>query len=59
MREEVLSSVGAQDTDTRGYELSDLEDIDLSWEDTAVDMDSVCRPGIDSLSPHPSLTIFR
>ena len=27
MREEVLSSVGAQDTDTSGYELSDLEDI--------------------------------
>ena len=27
MREEVLSSVRAQDTDTRGYELSDLEDI--------------------------------
>ena len=27
MREEVLSSVGAQDTDTRGYELSDVEDI--------------------------------
>ena len=26
MREEVISSVGAQDTDTRGYELSDLED---------------------------------
>ena len=28
---EVLSSVGAQDTDTRGYELSDLEDIEFSW----------------------------
>ena len=30
MREEVLSSVGAQDTDTSGYELSDLEDIEFS-----------------------------
>ena len=48
MREEVLSSVGAQDTDTRGYELSDLEDIEFSWEDPAVDMDSVYRPGIDT-----------
>ena len=48
MREEVLSSVGAQDTDTRGYELSDLEDIEFSWEDPAVDMDSVYRPGNDS-----------
>ena len=41
MREEVLSSVGAQDTDTTGYELSDLEDNEFSWEDPAVDMDSV------------------
>ena len=46
-REEVLFSVGAQDTDTRGYELSDLEDIDLSWEVPAVNVDSVYRPGID------------
>ena len=45
---EVLSSVGAQDTDSRGYELSDLEDIEFSWEDPAVDMDSVYRPGIDT-----------
>ena len=48
MREEVLPSVGAQDTDTRGYELSDLEDIEFSWEDPAVDMDNVYRPGIDT-----------
>ena len=47
MREEVLSSVGAQNTDTRGYELSDLEDIEFTWEDLAVDMDSVYRPAID------------
>ena len=59
MREEVLSSVGAQDTDTSGYELCDLEDIEFSWEDPAVDMDSVRRPGIDTPFPHPSLTIFR
>ena len=48
MREEVLSSVAAQDTDTSGYELSDLEDIEFSWEDPAVDMDSVYRLGIDA-----------
>ena len=41
MRKEVLSSVGAQDTETRGYELSDVEDIEFSWEDPAVVMDSV------------------
>ena len=48
MRKEVLSSVGAQYTDTSGYELSDLEDIEFSWEDPAVDVDSVHRPGIDA-----------
>ena len=48
MTEEVLSTVGAQDTDTRGYELSNLEDVEFSWEDPAVDMDSVYRPGIDT-----------
>ena len=48
MREEVLSNVGAQDTDTSGYELSDLEDIEFSWEDPAVDVDGVYRPGIDT-----------
>ena len=46
MREEVFSSVGAQDTDTRCYELSDLEDFEFSWEDPARDMDSVYQPGI-------------
>ena len=48
LREEVLSSVGAQDTDTRGYELSDSENIEFSWEDLAVDMDSVYRPALDT-----------
>ena len=48
MREELLSSVGGQHTDTRGYELSDLEGTEFSWEDPAEDMDSVHRPGIDT-----------
>ena len=48
MRKEVLSSLGAQDIDTSGYELSDLEDIEFSCEDPAVDVDSVYRPGIDT-----------
>ena len=52
MREEVLSSVAARDTDTRGYELSDLVAVGISWQDLAVDNDSVHRPGIDTpLSP--------
>ena len=47
-REEVLSSVGAEDDDTSGYELSDLEDIEFSWEDPAVVMESVYRPAVDT-----------
>ena len=48
MREEVLSSVGAQDLDTSSYQVSDLEDIEFNWEDTKLDMDAVFRPGIDT-----------
>ena len=48
MRDEVLSSVGAQDLDTRSYQVSDLEDIEFNWENSQLDMDSVFRPGIDT-----------
>ena len=48
MREEVLSSVGAQDLDTSGYQVSDLEDIEFNWEDSQLDMHAVFRPGIDT-----------
>ena len=49
MREEVLSSVGAQDLDTSSsYQVSDLEDIEFNWEDLQLDMDAVFRPGIDT-----------
>ena len=46
MRDEVLSSVGAQDLDTSSYQVSDLEDIEFNWEDSQLDMDAVFRPGI-------------
>ena len=49
MKEEVLSSVGAQDLDTRSYQVSDLEDVDpIKKEDPQLDMDAVFRPGIDT-----------
>ena len=48
MREEVLSSVGAQDLDTSSSQVSDLEDIDFNWDDSQLDMDAVFRPGIDT-----------
>ena len=49
MRDEVLSSVGAQDLDTRSYQVSDLEDIEFNWEKSQLDMDEVFRPGISTL----------
>ena len=48
MRDEVLSSVGAQDLDTSSYQVCDLEDIEFNWEKSQLDMDSVFRPGIDT-----------
>ena len=47
MREEVLSSVGAQDLDSSSYQLTNLEDIEFNWENSQ--LDSVFRPGIDTL----------
>ena len=48
MRDEVFSSVGAQDLDTISYQVSDLEDIEFNWENSQLDMDSVLRPGKDT-----------
>ena len=55
MRDEVLSSVGPQDLDTSSYQVSDLNDIELHWENSQLDMDEVLRPGIETpLSPTTS-----
>ena len=54
MREK-LSSAGSQDTNSSGYALSDLEDIEVSCEVSAKDIDSKYRPGIDTLF---SLSVF-
>ena len=48
MRDEVLSSVGAQDLHTGSYQVSDLKDIEFNWENSQLDMDAVFRPGIDT-----------
>ena len=48
MRDEVLSSVGAQDSDTSSYQVSDLEDIEFNWENSQMDMDAVFRPSVDT-----------
>ena len=46
MRDEVLSSVVAQDLDTSSYQVS--EDIEFNCENSQLDMDAVFRPGIDT-----------
>ena len=46
MREEVLTSVRAQDLDTSSYQFTDLEDIEFNWENSQMDKDEVFRPGI-------------
>ena len=48
MRDEVLSSVGAQDLYTSSYEVSDLEDRGFNWENSQLDMDAVFIPSIDT-----------
>ena len=48
MRDEVLSSVGAQDLDPSSYQVSDLEDMEFNWENSQMDMDAVFRPSIDT-----------
>ena len=48
MRDEVLSSVGAQDLDTSSYQVSDLADIEFNWEHSQLEMDAVFRPGINN-----------
>ena len=58
MRDEVLSSVVAQDLDTSSYQFSDLEDIEFNWETSQLDMDSVFRPGIDPPFLQQYLTIY-
>ena len=49
MRNEVLSSAGAQDMDTSGYQVSDLDGFEFYWENDQLDVDAVFRPGIDNL----------
>ena len=48
MRDEVLSSMGAQDLDTSRYQVSDLEDIEFNRENLQLDLDAVFRPSIDT-----------
>ena len=49
LRDEVFSSLGAQDMDTSGYQVSaNLDDVKIYWEYNQLVVDSVFRPGIDT-----------
>ena len=49
MNGEVLSSVGAQDRNSSGYQVSaDLEVVEFYWENDQLDVDAVFKPGIDT-----------
>ena len=48
MRDEVLSSVGAQDLNTSSYQVSDLEDIEFNWENPQLNKEALFRPGINT-----------
>ena len=58
MRDEVLSSVRTQDMDTNGYQVFNLEDIDLHWEDLDLNMDAVFQSGIETPFSRQISTIF-
>ena len=48
MRDKMLLTVGAQDLDTSGYQVCDLDDVEIYREIGQVDVDAVFRPGIDT-----------
>ena len=58
IRDQFLSSVGAQEKDTNGCLLSYLEDFEFHWENPDLNKDAVLRPGIDTPSPLPSFRFF-
>ena len=54
MRNEVLSSVSAQDMETSGYQRSDL-DLEFYWEKDQLDIDTDFSPGIETFFSSTSL----
>ena len=46
LRVEVLSSVGAQDMETSGYQVSDLDDVEIYWENHQLELNPVSTPRI-------------
>ena len=57
MRDEVLSSVGAQDMDTSGFQVSDLKDVECHWENDHLDVGAIFRPGVDTVLSHSNFNV--
>ena len=58
MRDELYSSIDAQDIGTSKYQMSDLEVIEFHWEDPELSMDAPFRPGIDTPFPPSTFDDF-
>ena len=58
MRHKMLSSVGAQDMDTSGYQLSHLDDVEFYCENDQLAVHAVFRPGIDTTFYPSAFNIF-
>ena len=56
MRNEILSSVGAQNMDTSGYQVTDLDDFEFYWENRQ--LVSVLRPGINASFSASTFNVF-
>ena len=49
VKDKVLSSVGAQDMDTSGYQVSaNPDDVEFYWDKVRLDVHAVFIPGIDN-----------
>ena len=58
MRDEVLSSVGAQEMDTNGYQVCDLDDVEFYWEKHQLVIDVFFRTDIDITFSPPTFDGF-
>ena len=58
MHKDILSSVGAPNTDTNWYPVFDLEDIELPWADPDLIVDAIFRAGIDAPLSSSTFIVF-
>ena len=59
MRDKMFRSVGAQDKDISGHQLSAMNDVELYWKKEQLDVDAAFRPGIETHFHQQRLTTWR